>query len=203
MSQLLDLELRCWKPNIIREIYDPPLAKAILSLPIPINPCPDRLIWVPNSNGCFFVKSAYQTSHAPTSTSSPEGINWGKLWKLNMPERTKMLIWRIGVNVLPTRDNLFKRLDISDPSCVICKEEAEDPSHLFFKCLIAKAIWFTAYWGFKVDKANITSAEDITKMVIDPLSSLCQATEQWLVSLCKVVISIYIALALISCQICL
>ena len=177
MSQLLDPELHCWKPNIIRELFDPPSAKAILSLPIPIRPCPNRLIWVSNSNGHFFVKSAYQTSHAPTFTLSLEGINWGKLWKLNMPKRTKIFIWRIGVNVFPLRDNLFKRLDISDPCCVIYKEEAKDPSHLFFKCLIAKAIWFIACWGFKVDEANITSLEDITKMVIDPPGPLCQARE--------------------------
>jgi predicted GNAT superfamily acetyltransferase len=43
-------------------------------------------------------------------------------------------------NRLLTRDNLKKRRDVSDPTCLFCSEH-ESISHLFFECFVAVSVW--------------------------------------------------------------
>lgn len=59
-SQLINYEFHCWKAPLIHEIFSPQDARAILSTLIPIKPRPNKLVWIPNSKGCFSVKAAYQ-----------------------------------------------------------------------------------------------------------------------------------------------
>ena len=183
VSQLFDPDLHSWKTNLIRELFDPSSAQAILSLPIPFRPSQDKLLWVPNSKGCFTVKSAYQTAHDLSSPQPPSENHWKLIWRLNLPERTKMLLWRIAANVLPTRDNLSKRMTIRETCCTICKQEKESPCHLFLNCPVAKVLWFTACWGFKANEYSIINPVDIVKLVIDPPKAVCQVCDKWLISL--------------------
>jgi hypothetical protein len=39
-----------------------------------------------------------------------------------------------------TRDNLAKRQEVADKSCLFCKD-CESSHHLFFECVVAKRIW--------------------------------------------------------------
>ena len=144
VSSLINHDLHCWKPHIINEVFETQSAQAILSIPIPITSRADKLCWILESKGAFTVKSAYKASltHVPTFSTSP--VEWKKIWKLNAPQRIKMFLWRLGSNVLPTRENISHRLDILDTSCVLCKKEVESLHHLFFKCNIARALWFAA-----------------------------------------------------------
>ena len=43
-----------------------------------------------------------------------------------------MFLRRIGVHVLPTKENLHHRLGIADTDCVLCKKSTETAQHLFF-----------------------------------------------------------------------
>ena len=85
-----------------------------------------------------------------------------------------MLLWRIGSNVLPTKNNLAIRIGTSDPNCVFCGREPKTATHLFFHCQVARVIWFGCSWGIRTDKMNIASNEDILKVVLnlDELSTL-------------------------------
>lgn len=105
VSQLINQELHVWKTNLVLELFEPKSAHEILSIQLPIRSKPDRLIWVPNPKGKFSVKSAYYvtTARSPNSLDVP----WNKLWNLRAPERTKMLLWRIDTNALPTKENLI------------------------------------------------------------------------------------------------
>ena len=59
VSMLFDNETHNWKESLIHQIFEPKSASAVLSLPIPTRPRNDKLIWVLDSQGKFFVKSAY------------------------------------------------------------------------------------------------------------------------------------------------
>ena len=72
-----------------------------------------------------------------------------------------MFLWRLGVNALPTRENLRSRLQIDDPNCVFCKEEVETPCHLFLACPTSKSLWFAACWGLKIEFLVSNQPEDI------------------------------------------
>lgn len=69
----------------MHELFEPHSAQAILSLPIPIKPKKDKLIWVPNSRGIFSVKSAYQISRINDTQSKV-------LWKIKASKRIETLL---------------------------------------------------------------------------------------------------------------
>ena len=94
-----------------------------------------------------------------------------------------MFFWRVGTNALPTRDNLMNRMDVENPNCILCNMQTESPCHLFLKCPVAKALWFAAYCGFKSNEVPLNSHVDIVKIILNPPLALCQARDQWLVTL--------------------
>jgi ribonuclease HI len=49
--------------------------------------------------------------------------------------------WRACQDILPTRDKLFRRKVISDPSCPICGLEAETIIHILWQCPSAQDVW--------------------------------------------------------------
>ncbi|KAL0006983.1 hypothetical protein SO802_008485 [Lithocarpus litseifolius] len=183
VSHLIDQDHRSWKTSIVMDIFSSISAKAILSIPIPSRPSPDKLMWILDSKGLFSVRSAYKELLPSTSSQASAEVNWLKLWKIRGPGRIKMFLWRVAANLLPTKENLMSRLDIPEPWCVLCNQEVESATHLFFKCPAAKALWFATCWGFKSEEVHLAHPCDIIKVILEPPASICQAHDLWLVSL--------------------
>jgi hypothetical protein len=49
-------------------------------------------------------------------------------------------LWLLANNKIPTRDNLIKRENMEDKTCLFCSE-AETVHHLFLECCVAKYSW--------------------------------------------------------------
>lgn len=85
------------------------------------------------------------------------------------------------------KDNLSRRSVSSDPICVLWRQENETSQHIFFKCLIAWAIWYSCCWGFKLEECQIMDCEDIIKIILTPppppQKPYCPAEDQWLMPL--------------------
>uniref|UniRef100_A0A2N9HU89 Reverse transcriptase zinc-binding domain-containing protein n=1 Tax=Fagus sylvatica TaxID=28930 RepID=A0A2N9HU89_FAGSY len=79
-----------------------------------------------------------------------------------------MLIWRIASNVLPTKANLAHRMGGTALSCPVCKQEDETIIHLFYKCPISRAIWFSNPWSLHSDAFLVTNHKELAMLVIDP-----------------------------------
>lgn len=92
------------------------------------NPKKKKVFLGARFKGILSFKSLYRTimQHANTQFSQTP---WKKLWKLNAPKRIKMFLWRMG-------ENMLRRLEVTDFSCVLCGEEIEITCYIFFKCTI-------------------------------------------------------------------
>jgi hypothetical protein len=55
------------------------------------------------------------------------------VWNLNIPQRVQIFLWLVGKNKALRRDNLAKRREVSDKTCLFCNEY-EFVHHLFFDC---------------------------------------------------------------------
>ena len=154
-----------------------------MSIPLPISPKSDKLIWTLDSKGLFSVKSAYRISVDQEANPSQAEVPWKKLWKARLPERIKMLIWRIGNNSLPINENLSCRLEYIDPNCTLCKNGWESCVHLFFECPIARALWLSSCRGLRVDTSMLQTIVDTVKLIIEPPTSTINAHDQWLITL--------------------
>ena len=84
-----------------------------------------------------------------------------------------MLLWRINSNSLPTTENILKKIGIGDLSYALYGFDY--CAHLFFKCPVAKVIWFASKWCMRFYLCPINSDEDIIKLVLDPSTHLLGA----------------------------
>ena len=140
---------------------------AITKIPIPSTPSPDKLVWIHEPKGLFSVKSAYKCNQMEHPHIFGSNI-WSKLWKLNLHERSKMFIWRLGSGVLPTNLNFFLRVGHGNPKFPLCLTEDESIEHLFFKCNFARSMWFGLNWALRPDLINVASCSDIVELVVNP-----------------------------------
>ncbi|XP_075675255.1 uncharacterized protein LOC142644554 [Castanea sativa] len=151
-----------------KSTFDPTSVQAIIQIQIPLSPRPDKLIWVLDQKGNFSVKSAHRASHDQSPNNAPYDVPWQKLWRLRALERTKMLLWRIGQNAIPTKENIVLRIGEGDPNCVLCGDSVESCYHLFFKCNVARALWFASCDGLRSDSIPISTNVDIVKFIVSP-----------------------------------
>ena len=174
-------ETYSWKESLIHQIFEPVSASAVLSLPIPTRPRNNKLIWVLDSRGEFFVKSAYWSSRELENSGIVSDVFRRRLWKIKAPERIKMLLWRIASNALTTRQNISLRTHIPDPSCNLCGHASESTCHIFFHCPVAKAIWFSC-WGPRTEDHNIQECADLVKLILNSPMAISPDCEQWRIS---------------------
>ena len=90
-------------------------------------------------DGIFFVPFHPYTL---CSKEDAEGeFQWLKIWKLKVPNKVQMFIWRFAHNSLPVRRNVARRGIKHDTVCPVCKRLDEDCGDLFFKCKYARQCW--------------------------------------------------------------
>lgn len=67
---------------------------------------------------------------------------WNLIWKLKVPNKIKIFIWRYCNNALAVRRNLQKRHMKVDNVCGVCSTVDESENHLFFRCGYSHMLWF-------------------------------------------------------------
>lgn len=66
--------------------------------------------------------------------------DWMRIWKLPIPQKVKLLLWRVARRCLPTRCNLQKRHVQCTWMCLQCDKFDEDEHHVFFGCKKAEEV---------------------------------------------------------------
>jgi hypothetical protein len=98
----------------------------------------DALIWQHNSTGKYSVQSLY----AIMNDRGFRQIFTPVMWKIPVPSRLHVFLWLLANNKVLTRDNLAKRKQADDKTCLFC-DEFEFVLHLFFECCVAQLLWKT------------------------------------------------------------
>jgi hypothetical protein len=98
----------------------------------------DAIIWQFESSGRYSVQSLY----AIVSDRGMKKVFTPVMWKIKIPSRVHIFLWLLPNSKVLTRDNLAKRRQVDDLSCLFCSE-TESISHLFFECCVAKVFWQT------------------------------------------------------------
>jgi hypothetical protein len=96
----------------------------------------DALVWELHSSGLYTSQSLYAIINFRGVTP----VYIPAVWNLNVPPRVHVFLWLMYHNKLLTRDNLCKRQEINDKTCLLCSED-ESVHHLFFSCDIVKLLW--------------------------------------------------------------
>ncbi|GJT00995.1 putative ribonuclease H-like domain-containing protein [Tanacetum coccineum] len=74
-------------------------------------------------------------------TEYPKVIWYRHVWFTQCIPRHAFITWVAIRERLKTRDRLARWFSIPDLSCLLCKENSESHSHLFFSCSFSKRLW--------------------------------------------------------------
>jgi hypothetical protein len=148
VSTLIDNSTGRWDYPLIQANFVRAEADKIYSLPLSTLNQPDRLIWSGTHNKCFTVRSAYHMELTNrslmegecSSAAEQQGV-WNTIWSLDVPEVVKNFAWKLGNNLLPTKERLVQRYigqDLFFPFCLIHTESA---CHIMWECPSSVALW--------------------------------------------------------------
>lgn len=128
------------------------MATAICRIKIPLREEQDRLVWAPSSTWDFSTRLTYLHNNR-ARLSAHVGINSKtlcNLWKSNLHNRHKNLIWKALGDAMPTATRM-SFLPEKVANCLFCDLEVESMDHLFLICPMIKALWFNLYWQLHLE----------------------------------------------------
>ena len=166
VHNLINSNTKKWMVEKLTNLFDATTVEAIIKIIITSSTRHDKLIWIKDLKGRFSTKSAYRVSQEHKVLVNND-VQWQSLWKLKLHDRTKMLLWRIGVGILPTKENLAHRIVLEDINCSLCQEDTKSRVHLFAQCPAARAIWFGCKWGLRTGNLQVSNNSDIVKLVLE------------------------------------
>lgn len=75
-----------------------------------------------------------------SSDSTREHESWSKLWKVKVPSKIKVLLWRLVHCSLPIADVLNHHNMATSSCCVVCGD-ADSWRHSLIRCTMALCVW--------------------------------------------------------------
>lgn len=151
VDELIDPLTGQWDIDILESIFNPLEVRRVLQIPISPNLEDDFISWHKTKSFNFSVRSAYylewEHQHGRSGRrydgEGPARRNpvWDILWKLQVPAKVKIFIWRSLHGLVPGMCLLANRHIKVAAQCPICQQGAEDIRHLIFTCKRAKEVW--------------------------------------------------------------
>ncbi|XP_019167627.1 PREDICTED: uncharacterized protein LOC109163330 [Ipomoea nil] len=137
VSDLIDAHTGSWNHDFLHQNFNSRDTGLILKLPVSMD-YEDIWYWEGDIRGCYSVKDGYRRLGFLKSNPSPV---WNNVWKLQVPPKWKVFLWRALLNILPSLDNLInRRVDIINifPSCGLVEECV---MYIFCSCPYAINVW--------------------------------------------------------------
>ncbi|KAK6146355.1 hypothetical protein DH2020_020224 [Rehmannia glutinosa] len=148
---LIDHDNGTWESDMVHGLFAEEESRAILSIPLSSCRPNDTWGWHFTKSGKFTVRSAYHMilksnlfanhHHALASSSSDYNSIWRKIWKLRIPPRTQLFIWRCLTGSIATSENLQHHHLPSPSPCLLCGIPSATASHVFVLCPFAELVW--------------------------------------------------------------
>uniref|UniRef100_A0A803P7U3 Reverse transcriptase zinc-binding domain-containing protein n=1 Tax=Cannabis sativa TaxID=3483 RepID=A0A803P7U3_CANSA len=78
-----------------------------------------------------------------------------------------MFLWKLCRDIIPF-GNRLQRIFGNDTRCAICGEADDLAQHLFFKCPLAKTVWFASRWALRSDSLRFDSPRNMMEWLLSP-----------------------------------
>ena len=145
VRDLLREENLKWNTVLVKEIFLPQDAEAILSIPISETRARDRMVWAGDKKGNFTVRSAYRLVHDIEAKGSNSGCSDPSMmqgvWSLNVPNKIKHFVWKACNGILPTQESLYRRKITESKICEACGGRKETTMHVLYFCNRGTEAW--------------------------------------------------------------
>lgn len=134
---------RTWDSEKVRKLFSNDDAIAILATNVPQRQVEDRIVWSRSIDGIYSVKTGYRVlqNRIADSSNCIQSKGWSRIWRLTIPHKVNIFIWRFCRNNIPVRTRLQSK-GVSLPlTCPVCDTGMESMIHLFFECPFAVSCW--------------------------------------------------------------
>ena len=153
VSELLDHTSASWDRGKLQYFFTPMDADIIGSIPLTTRRQEDFWAWHYEKTGIFSVRSAYRmlVQNRETNRAWLEGIpsrsdvradekEWTSLWKIKVPSKIRVFLWRLAKHSIPTGNILHRRNMAPKDVCQICGAR-DSWKHSLLECNMAKCVW--------------------------------------------------------------
>lgn len=133
--------------------------EAILKIPLLRIQKENELLWHYDKQGEYSVKSGFQIALKNkalnvSSSSKSSSKRWKILWSLELLEKTKIFIWKVAKNLLPTAESLWKRKCLKDSICQSLPRRWKLLITPFWNAKQQKKYGFVLFFQFKLKMAQ-------------------------------------------------
>lgn len=136
-----------WDVGKISNLYPSDMVITIQSILLSKLGNRDKLVWTQSLDGIYNCKDGYKLlTHSDWQMVHPRirlaEFPWKDFWRVKVPHRILLFIWRLLLNAIPLLDILQKHHIQVNNVCPFCDSNTEDRDHVFLWCSFAQAIWF-------------------------------------------------------------
>ncbi|KAL3520032.1 hypothetical protein ACH5RR_018181 [Cinchona calisaya] len=89
------------------------------------------------------------------------------IWKLNVPPKVRIFMWRACSDISPTGYNLRIRLAGDERRCAKCGSLAETDKHIFFERNFAKTVWSELIPANELILSSMSSFKDLFRWIME------------------------------------
>ncbi|XP_026384103.1 uncharacterized protein LOC113279643 [Papaver somniferum] len=144
VSYLIDTDTEQWNVSLLSLLFTADQVNSILTIPIQLDQ-EDKLIRSFTTTGIFTTASAYKMlCDNDLLTDNSMGLSqhfWLSYWKLKVPYKFQISLWRAIHNVVPVKARIFNHVHNVDLHSVFCNHnQLEDLDHLLLHCPFTKEI---------------------------------------------------------------
>ncbi|XP_030930993.1 uncharacterized protein LOC115956857 [Quercus lobata] len=172
VAALINPNTRTWDQNVLQQHFLSFEVSRIQAISLCWTDQDDCLIWPGCKDGNYSVKTGYQLlcesatlGDASSSDSSKQSLFWKRVWKLQIPNKIKVFLWRVCSNALPTLENLKRRKILDDAKFKACLAAEEDTLHAIWSCEKLQHIWFPCFSWVQTEHPQIPDVQELISWV--------------------------------------
>ena len=133
----MECDGKFWDEDILNDLFSSKDKDLILTVPLSTKDVEDRWFWQLERRGDYTVKSGYRLlQERRVMIGGNPSHGWALIWKLSIPPKVKIFLWRAAADFLPTMLALQGRRVVSTNSCPSCSAAPEDTLHAVFQCSV-------------------------------------------------------------------
>ena len=127
----------------------------------------------------YFVRSGYQLlceveTIGALLGSTDEGVKrfWKSVWRLKVPNKVKVFLWRACSGAFPTKVVLHKRKIVEDKLRDQCLVEVEDEVRAIWSCDCIREVWETPFATTRMTNPRMNSMCDLVSFILEETREL-------------------------------
>jgi hypothetical protein len=156
VSDFIDQTSASWDLQKLQRFFLPMDVEVITMIPLSTRRIDGCWAWHFEKTGIFSVRTAYKMiinikrtreawieEKATPSNHREDEQAWTSLWKVKVPSKIRVFLWRLAKQSIPTGDVRHRRNMAPDISCGICGQ-ADSWRDSLLECNMARCVWALA-----------------------------------------------------------